>query len=96
MANRNEQTLKEVIDELLSAYRLERKLHEVRLINSWESLMGPSVAKCTTRIYIQKKALFVEINSAALRAELTYAKTKLVGLLNKEAGHEVINEIIFL
>jgi len=92
----NEQTLKEVIDQLLSAYRLDGKLHEVRLINSWETLMGISVAKNTTRIYIQKKTLFVELNSAALRNELSYAKSKLVDLLNKEAGHDVINEIVFI
>ena len=73
MAKNNEQSLKEVIHELLSAYRLDVKLHEVRLINSWESLMGISVAKHTTKIYIIKKALFVELNSAALRHELSYS-----------------------
>ncbi len=96
MAASNEQSLKEVINELLASYRLEGKLQEVRLINSWESLMGISVAKHTTRIYINKRTLFVELNSAALRNELSYAKTKLVDLLNKEAKHEVINEIVFL
>lgn len=96
MARANEQSLKEVINELLAAYRLDGKLHEFRLINSWESLMGISVAKQTTKIYINKQTLFVQISSAALRNELSYAKTKLVGLLNKEAGHEVINDIVFL
>ena len=96
MASSNEQSLKEVINELLAAYRLDVKLHEVRLINSWETLMGISVAKHTTRIYINKKTLFVELNSAALRNELSYSKTKLVELLNKEAHHVVINEIVFL
>jgi predicted nucleic acid-binding Zn ribbon protein len=96
MARANEQSLKEVINELLAAYRLDGKLHEFRLINSWESLMGISVAKHTTKIYINKQTLFVQISSAALRNELSYAKTKLVGLLNKEAGHEVINDIVFL
>lgn len=96
MARANEQSLKEVINELLAAYRLDGKLHEFRLINSWESLMGISVAKHTSKIYINKQTLFVQISSAALRNELSYAKTKLVGLLNKEAGHEVINDIVFL
>ena len=96
MAASNEQSLKEVIHELLAAYRLEGKLHEVRLINSWESLMGISVAKNTTKIYINKKTLFVELSSAALRHELSYTKSKLVLLLNKEAKHDVINEIVFL
>ncbi len=96
MAASNEQSLKEVINELLASYRLDGKLHEVRLINSWESLMGISVAKQTSRIYINKKTLFVELNSAALRNELSYAKAKLVDLLNKEAKHNVITDIVFL
>ncbi len=96
MAAANEQSLKEVINKLLATYRLDNKLHEVRLINSWESLMGISVAKQTTRIYINKRVLFVEISSAALRNELSYSKTKLVALLNKEAGHDVIGEVVFL
>ncbi|MBK9670932.1 MAG: DUF721 domain-containing protein [Bacteroidetes bacterium] len=96
MAASNEQSLKEVINELLAAYRLDGKLHEVRLINSWESLMGISVAKHTTKIYIAKRTLYVELNSAALRHELSYAKTKLIELLNKEANHDVISEIVFL
>ncbi|MBL0049487.1 MAG: DUF721 domain-containing protein [Bacteroidetes bacterium] len=96
MAASNEQSLKEVINELLASYCLDGKLHEVRLINSWESLMGISVAKQTSRIYINKKTLFVELNSAALRNELSYAKAKLVDLLNKEAKHNVITDIVFL
>ncbi len=96
MAASNEQSLKEVINELLASYRLDGKLHEVRLINSWESLMGISVAKQTSRIYINKKTLFVELNSAALRNELSYAKAKLVDLLNKDAKHNVITDIVFL
>jgi hypothetical protein len=96
MAASNEQTLKEVISELLSAYKLEGKLKEVRLINSWETVLGNPVAKYTSRIYIQKQTLFVELTSAALKQELSYAKSKLIDLLNKESGHLVINDIVFL
>ena len=96
MAASNEQTLKEVISELLSAYKLDGKLKEVRLINSWETVLGNPVAKYTSKIYIQKQTLFVELTSAALKQELSYAKSKLIDLLNKESGQLVINDIVFL
>ena len=64
MAHSNEQSLKQVINELLSAYKLDKKLYQVKLINSWETVMGKTIAKHTTEIFIQKKTLFVKLDSS--------------------------------
>ena len=96
MAHSNEQSLKQVINELLSAYKLDKKLYQIKLINSWETVMGKAIAKHTTEIFIQKKTLFVKLDSAALKQELSYSKTKLIQILNEEAKHEVIDEILFM
>lgn len=94
MSKHNEHSLKEVIDQLLKAYKLDDKLAERRLIASWESVMGTMIAKHTTDLYIKHKQLFVSLDSAALRNELSLAKTKIVKMLNDEVGTEVINEVI--
>ncbi len=94
MSKHNEHTLKEAIDQLLKAYKLDDKLSEHKLIASWEHVMGAMIAKHTKDLYIKHKQLFVTLDSAALRNELSLAKTKIVTLLNEEAGHEVITEII--
>ncbi len=94
MRKHNEHSLKEVIDQLLKAYKLDDKLAERRLIASWESVMGAMIAKHTTDLYIKHKQLFVSLDSAALRNELSLAKTKIVKMLNDEVGLEVINDVI--
>lgn len=91
----NEQPLKEVIDEFLASYRLEGKLNEVKLIASWEKVMGKTVAKHTTEIYLRKETLYVSLNSAALRAELSYSKDKIMALLNTEAKQTLVEGIVF-
>lgn len=95
MRNTNEQSIKEVISELLEAYKLESKLNQVQLINSWEKLLGKNLAKHTKELYIKNQILYVKVDSAALRQELSYAKEKIRDSLNKEVGKNVIEDIIF-
>ena len=90
-----EKTLKEAIQELLKVYKLEGRLNEVRLISSWEKVMGKMIANHTKGIFINRKKLFVTIDSAALRAELFYAKEKIVKMLNDEIGQLVVEDVIF-
>lgn len=94
MSKHNEHSLKEVIEQLLKAYKLDDKLAEHRLIDSWSRVMGPMITKYTKDLYIKNKQLFVTLDSAALRNELSLAKSKMVKLLNEEAGSEVITDVI--
>jgi len=87
-------SLKDSIKEFLKAYNLEEKLMEVRLKNSWEKLMGKSIAGHTTNIYIKKKRLFLKFDSAALKEELSYAKQKVIKMINDEMGEEVVEDIV--
>ncbi|HNY08123.1 MAG TPA: DUF721 domain-containing protein [Bacteroidales bacterium] len=91
----NEQSLKEVILELLKAYKLDDKMSETRIIASWEAVVGKVIAKHTQKLFINKKILFVTLDSAALREELSYARQKLIKALNKKVGLEVIKDIVF-
>lgn len=93
MRNSNEQSLKDVIQELLKSYQISDKLKEVDLVQSWEKLMGKLIAKNTSKLYVKDKKLFIHIDSAPLRQELTYSKSKIIEIINKEAGSELINEV---
>lgn len=86
--------LKAAIEEFLESYRLNDKLNQAKVIQAWEKVVGEMVARNTSQLHIRKKVLFVKVNSAALRNELLYARQKLVQALNKEAGAEVIDEIV--
>lgn len=90
----NTNTLKEAINEFLKAYSLSDKLNEHRLISSWEKVMGKMIAKHTTEIFITDKVLTVKLDSSVLREELSFAKTKMIEVLNESIGQEVIKGII--
>lgn len=94
MKKDNTQTLKEAITDLLKAYRLDGKINELNLISSWEKITGKVTANRTKDIYIKDKSLFVHIDSAALKHELSMNKSKIISELNKEAGSEVITELV--
>lgn len=95
MRRSNDQSMKEAIESMLKTYKLDGKIQQLKLINSWEKIMGPSVASRTSQIKFYGSKLYVTLSSASLRQELFQEREKLVKLLNVESGGEVVTEIIF-
>ena len=95
MRRSNDQKLGEVIQELLKLYRLEDKLDEVKLMSSWQEVVGDMIAKHTKDLYIRRSTLFVILDSPALKNELSYSKTQIKESLNEAVGRDVIEEVVF-
>jgi len=83
-----------VILQYLREYGLETPLNEHRLIQAWDKVLGPSVARYTKELRIYNQVLFVTVSSAALRNELMMRRTELVARLNAQAGAQVITQIV--
>ena len=94
MPRSNDQSLGDAIREFLHSYHLEDKLNETKVIQSWGKVVGPLVEKYTHGLYIRNRILFVKVESAALRHELSYSKSKIIAALNKEVKSEVIEDIV--
>jgi predicted nucleic acid-binding Zn ribbon protein len=90
----NEFTIKQAIQDMMHTYRLQGKVDEVNLLNGWEKVMGSAIAKYTRKLHIDNRILYVELTSAALRAELSYGREKMVVMLNESAGGSVIDDIV--
>ncbi len=95
MSNKNEKPLKVLIDKMLRAYGYGPKLDEIGLVKSWEGVVGKMIANHTTDIYFKDGDLHVKIDSAPLRQELAFAKSKLIEKLNQEAGKRLVKNINF-
>lgn len=95
MRKTNEQSLGDVIRQWLKQSNMEEKITEVRINASWEKVMGSDIQKLTERLVYRKRVLTVFLRSAPLREELSMAKTKIVQMINKEAGSNVVDEVIF-
>ena len=96
MKGSNEQTLKEIINELIKTYKLDEGITQARIIGSWEKVSGTLIYKHTDKIYIRKHTLYLKLDSPALKQELSYAKSKIIQKLNKTAGKSHIEDIVFL
>jgi len=91
----NEILLKDAIAAFLRDYNLESKLNETRIISSWEEVVGKLISRHTNQMYVKDRILFVKVDSAALREELSYQRSKLVKKLNVAAGIDAIEDIKF-
>lgn len=95
MRKSNTQSISDVLKNYVQENKLERKLSELDLIKSWESVMGKTVARYTANLYIQNSTLFVETTSPIMRNELLMMKEEIRVRLNEIAGSEVIRTIVF-
>jgi len=88
-------TLKDAIKSMMESYKIQGKFDANRLIGSWETLMGAPIAKRTEKIFIKEKVLFVKLNSAPLRQELTIAKSKVLEIIHRDFDKELVNDVKF-
>jgi predicted nucleic acid-binding Zn ribbon protein len=95
MRKTNHQSIGEVLKQYLKENNLEGKLMRNNIINGWEKLMGKVVANHTKQVYFSDKILFVELDSPALRNELSYRKEDMRKRINSEAGEEIVTDIVF-
>ena len=94
MRKKNTQKIDDVIQEYLKALKIDDKLKEVKLIKSWDEVVGKTIARSTNEIFIKNRKLFVKLNSSVIRNELFMLREGLKKALNDKVGEEVIDEII--
>ena len=93
----NTQLIGTVLDDFFSQNpELSIKLAEVRLLDSWKTVLGTSVSRFTENLYIKKRTLYVRITSSVLKNELMMCREQLITKLNDEAGRCVIDSIILI
>ncbi len=89
------QTFEDVVNKLMRAYSLDKKMKEYDILSKWEEMVGKGVSLRTTSLRIRDKVLYVELNSSTVRNELQHAKSLIILRVNQEAGKELINDIYF-
>ncbi len=93
MFRKDVKPLSEVLSQYLRREGLETPLLQRRLVNSWDKLMGPTIARYTTEKFIQNQVLFVKIVNPALRQDLSMMRSQLAKKLNDAAGSQIITEV---
>jgi len=88
-------TIKQAIDEFLNQQNMTDQIYSVRLNDIWERLMGKTISMHTLEIRLRKGKVFIRLDSSVLREELTYAKQKIIQLLNRELQKNIVEDIVF-
>ena len=93
MRKGHEKSVKEAINDMIDQYKLRDKINEVRLLHAWETRMGSAIAKRTGKISMNNKTLYIQVNSAPLKTELTYSLDKIKAMMNEELEGEFIDKV---
>ena len=88
-------SVREAIDAMLDSYKLRGKFEENKLINSWEMMMGKPISRRTEKMFIKEKVLFVKLNSAPLRHELTISKIKVLEIIHRNFDKNLVTDVKF-
>ena len=89
------QPLREVLRECIRDMNMEGKLRQVSVVQSWEPLLGKTIARYTRNIYLSKRILYVEITSPVVKNELFMMREEIRVKLNEQAGEEMVEKIVF-
>ena len=88
--------MKSAISDMMDTYKLKQHLNETDVLESWELIMGKTVASRTTKKFFKDKKLFIQVSSAPLKHELSLSKQKILNLLNEKFGADAVEDVVFL
>ena len=83
--------MKELVEDLGS----ETRLAEGSIIAAWQDISGRQILTATESVWLEKRKLFVKLNSASWRQELHLQRSAWRDRLNQELGRDAIDEIVF-
>ncbi len=89
------QSLGDVLRDYIRENNIGKKLKESDIVNSWEEVLGKTIAHYTRNVAIKNRILYVEISSAVVKNELFLIRSEIVKKLNEKAGEELIDKIVF-
>ncbi len=92
--NKENLSIGDVLKEFVDHNKLQKGLDKVNVRDVWNSQMGPAIEKYTTAIKLQGSTLHVKLDSSVLREELGYGKEKIIQMLNKELGKDLITKLV--
>jgi predicted nucleic acid-binding Zn ribbon protein len=94
--NEDGYTLAELINEFYKRHHREDSLDEMKIIESWRSVVGGFIAAHTLDLRITKGILYVKVDADSLRSELLYSKTILLRNINRVSGTNLLKDIVII
>ena len=84
----------DLLDEFFKRPYVAAKVAEGKLPNTWREIVGDRVADLTTELRLEKRILYVRIQSSVVRSELFYQRDTLKEEINRRSGVQLVNAVI--
>ncbi len=84
-----------IVDSLLGERGYLVICKELGVVRAWSSIVGERLAQVTECTRTEQGTLFVRVNSAAWRQEISYMKQLLLSKIRTETGCTTIKDIVF-
>lgn len=95
MKRGNTEHIADAIMRMLRQEGLETPLNEFRIVDAWNDVVGPAIARYTRNVFIKNQTLYVQVASSVIRQELLMNRELLMRHLNNRVGAQVIYNIVF-
>ena len=84
----------EALNLLLDKSKWKPKVHELRMQQEWEEIVGKTISKYTRNVVLNGEILTIYTDVAALKQELYFGKQQLIVRINEYFTERVVSEIV--
>ncbi len=84
----------DLLDEFFKRPYVAAKVAEGKLPDTWREIVGDRVADLTTELRLEKRILYVRIQSSVVRSELFYQREALKEEINRRSGIQFVQAVI--
>lgn len=92
--------LKDEIDGFVKYLGLDERMQELKILEVWKECVGETIAKFSRPVELKRNKLFVRVENAVWRFELSTKRTEIISRLNqilyKKDKKKNIKEIVFI
>ena len=90
----DELKISKILELFIKKNNLKKGLEKVDAKDAWHHIMRNGVSNYTTNVQLKNGVLYVNLNSSALREELSYGKEKIIIMMNKTLKKETIKKLV--
>ena len=84
----------DLLDEFFKRPYVAAKVAEGKLPDTWREIVGDRMADLTTELRLEKRILYVRIQSSVMRSELFYQREALKEEINRRSGIQFVQAVI--
>ncbi len=88
--------LRNELDEFMEYIGLSEKMQDMKILKVWNECVGDTISQFSKPVDIKKNKLYVSVENAVWRYELSARKEEILGRVNEILKNKKVKDIIFV